>query len=262
VRIAPHVEGNLIWHRSVGSTNDVARFAGRSGDADGTLVLAEEQTAGRGRRRRVWHSPPGLGIYATLLIREGSWLERPALAQLGTGLAVAEVAAGCSPAEVELIWPNDCYAAGAKIAGVLAEAETTGGAIEFLVCGLGVNVNHRRDQLPEEIRAHAASLAQLGGGAHGVDTLDRTDLVIAMIERLRVLRQLSDAEGPEALVRRWTAMSPSSMDSEVQVDTMGGILSGRTAGLNAEGALRVRPEGSDAITEITVGELVRVRRRR
>lgn len=256
-RIGPHVGGNLIWHRSVGSTNDVARAAGRKGEPDGTVVLAEEQTAGRGRRRRVWHSPPGTGLYVSLLIREGGWLDRPELAQLGAGVAVAETLAEATAADVELVWPNDCYAAGAKIAGVLAEAETTGGRLEFLVCGIGINVNQGHEVFPDELRAHATSLARITGQQH-----DRTALLIRLLGRLGELRALVGLRGPEALVHRWSSISPSSRDTEVQVDTIEGILSGRTAGLSAEGALLLRVHGEVETREITVGELVKVRRRR
>jgi BirA family biotin operon repressor/biotin-[acetyl-CoA-carboxylase] ligase len=256
-RIERYVGGNLIWYRSVGSTNDVARQAGRDGDADGTLVLAEEQTAGRGRRRRVWHSPAGRGLYASLLVRSGRWMEQPALAQLGAGLAVAETVAELSTAEVELLWPNDCYAAGAKLAGVLVEAEATGSEIDFLVCGMGINVNQSREDLPEDLRSHATSIARLAGA-----DIDRTEVLLRLVRRLAALRSMADAEGPMAIVRRWSAMSPSSRGAEVQVDTIEGILSGRTVGLTAQGALRVRADGSNEIREITVGELVRVRRKR
>lgn len=256
-RVGPHVGGNLIWHRSLGSTNDVARAAGREGEPDGTVVLAEEQTAGRGRRRRSWYSPAGTGLYVSLLVRTGGWLERPELAQLGAGVAVAETLAGRTAADVELVWPNDCYAAGAKIAGVLAEAETTGGRLEFLVCGIGINVNQGREVFPEELRADATSLARLTGQRH-----DRTALLIRLLGQIHELRALVDSRGPEALVQRWSALSPSSRDTEVQVDTIEGILSGRTAGLNPDGALLLRVDGEPETREITVGELVKVRRRR
>jgi len=254
-RLSDHVGGNLVWYRRVGSTNDAARAEGRDGAADESLVVAEEQLAGRGRRDRVWHSPAGLGVYATVLVRRGSWLDRPALAQLGAGLAVAEAVAEYTDAEVELIWPNDCYAAGAKLAGVLVEAEATGSSMDFLACGLGINVNQTRDEMPEELRSHAVSVSRLAGRC-----IDRTDLLIDLLTRIRVLRDLTDRGGAAPLLERWTSRSPSSMDSEVQVDTIEGILSGQTAGLTAEGALRVKVDG--LVREITVGELVRVRRRR
>lgn len=256
-RVGTRVEGNLIWHRSVGSTNDVARKAAQAGEPDGTVVLAEEQVAGRGRRRRSWYSPRGTGLYVSLVVRSGAWFDRPAVAQLGAGVAVAEAVAGCTRAEVELVWPNDCYAAGAKIGGVLVEAETTGGQFEFLVCGMGVNVNQSREEFPDELRAHATSIARLTGAA-----CDRTDLLLVLLDRLGELRRMADAEGPAAVLARWAAISPSSMDTEVQVDTIEGILSGRTAGLSPEGALRLRVDGEDVVREITVGELVKVRRRR
>jgi BirA family biotin operon repressor/biotin-[acetyl-CoA-carboxylase] ligase len=254
-RLATHVPGRLIWQRTVGSTNDVARSAARGGAPDGTLVVAEEQTAGRGRRSRSWDSPAGEGIYASVLLREGSWLERPALAQLGVGVAVAEALRPLVPAEVELIWPNDCYCAGAKIAGVLVEAETTGAQIELLVCGVGINVNQDAAAFPPDLRSHATSVLRVTGSA-----TDRAALLGTVLDGIRELRRQSDVDGGAALLRRWVALSPSSQGADVQADTTEGILAGQTEGLTSAGGLRLRVDGQ--IREITVGELIRVRRRR
>src|SRR5690348_1654566 len=142
-------EYRLHFYDTIGSTNDEAKALARAGAAEGTLVWAGEQTAGRGRRGRVWSSPPG-NLYLTLIVRPS--VPPPRAAQLGfiASVALAEgIAALCGPSlDIGCKWPNDILIAGRKLAGILLESEISGGeATDFVVIGSGANLMSRPDEV-------------------------------------------------------------------------------------------------------------------
>ena len=140
-------------YAAVPSTMDVAREKARAGAPDGTVVVAESMEAGRGTRGHAWHAPAG-GLYLSMVLRG---IEHPHLLTLALGNAVADAleVAGVDPS---LKWVNDVWVAGRKVAGILVEAESTGSRLEFLVAGIGVNVNGHRDAFPDALRATATTL--------------------------------------------------------------------------------------------------------
>lgn len=237
----------------VGSTNEVARRLGREGEPDGAIVLADEQTAGRGRRQRRWVSPPRAGLYVSLLLRPPfPAAESGAAVQLIAGIAVAEMLAERLPWEPLLRWPNDCYVNDRKIAGVLVEAETSGDGFDFLVCGIGVNVNHERQHFPEDLRDEATSLRLLVG--HEVPCIDVLAGLLVAFDRWEGAWR---RHGFAPVRERWLELSPETCGGRVRVQTDGGLLEGEADGLAADGRLRVRTAGG--VHEVAVGELVRAR---
>lgn len=253
------LEGSRLGHRivaleTVESTNQVARRLARAGAPDGTLVLAERQTAGRGRRGRVWASPAGLGLYASFVLRpEAPGPAYGAALQLAAGVAVAEAVAVWLPRPPELLWPNDCLADGAKLAGVLVEAESDGNGLDFLVCGIGVNVNQRATDFPAELVGVATSLRRLSGAPRS-----RTELLARLVRAMDAWDGAVRRGGPGAVAARWLELSPSSRGGHVELETEGGRVAGISAGLSPAGGLLVDVGG--AVREIVTGELIRVRR--
>ena len=150
----------LLRYDTIGSTNDAAKALARAGAAEGTLVWAGEQTAGRGRRGRGWVSPPG-NLYLSLIMRPAVAPARAAQLGFVAALALAEgVGALCGPAlEIRCKWPNDILVAGRKLAGILLESEITDGdAIDFVVIGTGTNLASQ----PSGVEYPATSLAEQG----------------------------------------------------------------------------------------------------
>ncbi|MEK6975779.1 MAG: biotin--[acetyl-CoA-carboxylase] ligase [Candidatus Thermoplasmatota archaeon] len=140
------------------STMDVARGKARAGAPDGTVVVAEEMTAGRGTHGNAWHAPKG-GLYVSIVLRD---LADPHLLTLALGNAVCDAleVAGVEP---RLKWVNDVFLGERKVAGILVEAESTGAQVDFLVAGIGVNVNGTTKDFPADLRATATTLeAELG----------------------------------------------------------------------------------------------------
>jgi BirA family transcriptional regulator, biotin operon repressor / biotin---[acetyl-CoA-carboxylase] ligase len=152
---------------SVASTNDTARALALDGAAHGTTVLAREQTRGRGTKGRAWHSPAGLGLYASFVVRgpEGGPVPSPHLLPVAAGLAAADALAAEARVEARLKWPNDLVYDSRKIGGILAEAVSSGPAGGFAVVGVGLNVGHAPEDFPAELRASACSVRMAGGAA-------------------------------------------------------------------------------------------------
>jgi BirA family transcriptional regulator, biotin operon repressor / biotin---[acetyl-CoA-carboxylase] ligase len=147
----------------VRSTNDAARGLADGGAPHGTLVLAEEQTAGRGRSGRAWSSPPGVGVWMSMVARPAS-LPAPGLLPLLVGLAAAEAVDGfVRPAVTQVKWPNDLQLAGRKVAGILCEGSWDGARPGSVVVGIGLNVLHVPGDFPDEVAETATSLRIVSG---------------------------------------------------------------------------------------------------
>ena len=228
----------LLFFRSVDSTNSVA--GALDADAEGVVVVADTQTAGRGRRGRTWFSPPGGGLYVSVLLVPGRARQDPnratALLTLSAGVALVEAverATGLSPA---IKWPNDLLIGKRKLAGILAEAVSAAGHAappSRVVLGYGINVD--RMSYPPGVAQVATSLqAELG---HDVD---RAALLVSTLECLEK-RYVDLLEGRfGAILDAWRQRSPSHLGASVRWDTSSGVEAGVTDGIDESGALLVR----------------------
>ena len=153
----------FIVHRlaTCGSTNDAARELAAAGAPEGTVVVANEQTAGRGTKGRSWHSAPGLGLYVSTLLRPAPG--DLSLLPLAAGVAARDAVESSHGLSARLRWPNDILFDGRKLGGVLCESSIAGGRPEFAILGIGLNVNHGPGDFPSDLRASAVSI----GGALG-----------------------------------------------------------------------------------------------
>ena len=142
----------------VRSTNDVALDAARTAGAEGLAVVADRQTAGRGRRGRGWLSPPGVGLYTSILLRPGCPPARASLLVLVAGLAVVEALREVAGIPSDLKWPNDVLVEGRKAAGILAEMASAEAGVDHAVVGIGINVNHGLTDFPQALQSSATSL--------------------------------------------------------------------------------------------------------
>jgi BirA family biotin operon repressor/biotin-[acetyl-CoA-carboxylase] ligase len=157
------LRGEIVHRDTIDSTNRLAAELARGGAAEGTVVLAEQQTAGRGRLGRTWESPAGVNLYGSIVLRPGvPPVEVPRLT-LVAGIAVAEAIAATIAVRPQIKWPNDVLLSGRKVAGVLTELEAEAERVRFVIVGIGVNLNARRGDFPPELAAKATSLALAGG---------------------------------------------------------------------------------------------------
>src|SRR5574340_730401 len=135
------MEWRVRYFPVVDSTNRVALELAQEGAAEGTVVFADCQTRGKGRLQRIWHSPPGCNLYASLILRPAMDPAEAARITLTVGGAIAEMISGLGEEGVELKWPNDVLIRGRKVCGILTEMRTTGKVLDGLVVGIGLNVN-------------------------------------------------------------------------------------------------------------------------
>jgi BirA family biotin operon repressor/biotin-[acetyl-CoA-carboxylase] ligase len=251
----PPIGARILYYPVAASTNDLAARAAEHGAPDGTLVIAGQQTAGRGRSGHAWFSPPGAGLYVSLVVDArvpgaDAWI--PALT-LTAGVAMAEALHSASGLPVAIKWPNDLVMAPAgavrgarKLAGILAEARADGPGVSHVVIGIGVNV--LAAAWPPEISSRATSLEEELGRP-----VDAGAVLGAMASRLAIwLARLRSGEGA-AVRSRWQRLSVGGVGAPVDVDTPEGRQRGMTAGLDRDGALLVR-HGS-ALTRVVAGEV-------
>ena len=223
----------LHYSSEIGSTNDEAARLAERGAPEGTTIVASAQTAGRGRLGRSWFSPPGAGLYVSVICRRRKAV--PYLTLAG-GVAVAEGIRGATGLPVEIKWPNDVVVGGPgplrKLAGVLAEASSGSGGVQYVVLGFGINL--RPAAYPSEIADRATSLeAELGRVANAPLVL--AESLASLAGWIGSIEQ----SGAAALLDRWRALAPSAQGHRVQWESATGLKHGRTAGLGDDGALLV-----------------------
>ncbi len=233
----------------VGSTNDVALRLGQEGEPHGTLVIAEEQTAGRGRAGRVWHSEKSSGIHVSALLRPQLPPGEAPLLTLLAGLAARDAVAEQTGLEADVRWPNDLLLGGKKFCGILTEMQAEPDRIHFVVVGIGLNVNHTR--FPESLAGVATSLRIEAGRA-----TSRLELLIKLLRQLDRYYNRFLAEGPRPILERFAEVSSYARGKRVRISTPTESYVATTAGLEANGLLRVvREDGrSEAVISADVTE--------
>ncbi|HXX13657.1 MAG TPA: biotin--[acetyl-CoA-carboxylase] ligase [Candidatus Eremiobacteraceae bacterium] len=251
-RLKGNLFGKRIFHFfKIDSTNRVAMELGFAGEPEGTVVMAESQTAGRGRTGRTWFSEKGTGLYVTLLLRPRlAPAQAPLLTMLAGLSAQAAVAAqtGLTP---ELKWPNDLMLNGKKLGGILTEMHAEPSAVRFVIVGIGINVN--QEKFPPELAAAATSIRKETG---------RMSYRVELLARL--LRQFEGdynrflREGPSFVVERFESLSSFAKGKRVRVDTGAESYTGTTAGLSPDGLLLVTKDGGSQVTVIA-GDVSEVR---
>lgn len=180
-----------VHHRSVDSTNERAKSLARGGAPHGTIVTADEQTAGRGRQGRTWAARPGSAILTSLIVRELD--ERHLLLPLGAAVAVCEAAEACAPVSCTIKWPNDVWIDGRKLAGILVEGRPQEG---WAVIGVGLNVSAAPADFPPELSATATSLA-IESPAR--EPPSRADVLSALLAALDTRLE----QGPPQILHDW-----------------------------------------------------------
>jgi len=246
--LAPHLAGSwrrIEWRAELDSTQRLAAELARAGAEEGTAVIAERQTAGRGRLGRQWHSPAGTNLYCSVVLRPAVALAAVPPLALVAGLAVADAVRDVTGMAPGLKWPNDVQIGGRKVAGILMELDAEVERVHAVVAGIGVNVN--LVELPDELAATATSL-RLATGAP-VDRAAFTGRLLGALEE-RYRRFL--ASGFAAMRSDWEACSALT-GKEVRVTAPEGEVAGRVLGVDDDGALRLAgPRGE---VRVVAGEV-------
>ncbi len=268
----------LVRLEAVTSTIDRAREWLHEGASHGSVVIAERQTAGRGRRGRPWASPKG-GLWMSVITRPGIEVEKAGLLGLAIAVAGAEAteatlgqAEACGTQtgtqakaygtqsgtqaeaypypQVGLKWPNDLMIGEKKVGGVLVDAQVEAGLVSEAILSIGINVNIRVEDLPQEIQASATSLLEVTGQAQSVE-----ELAVRLLENLDNLWPSVKGDGT-AILEAWRNRD-TLIGKEVMVEEAGKMLAGRARGVDELGRLRLISNESDYV--VSAGEVISVR---
>ena len=242
----------LIYAERMGSTNDRCLELLEAGSPEGTLVICEEQTHGRGRRARQWLSPPRLGITMTLLLRPSLPATSAPLLAFAAAVGMAGALEKALERPVRIKWPNDLLIEGRKVAGFLAEGRG-GTSRPAAVVGVGLNVNHQESDFPPEIRDRVTSLRLASGRLW-----DRSLLVTHLLARWEEEHEALEAGGSAQACSRWERLSYLLPGDRVRVDLEGTARTGRYLGLGPAGELRIEENGGGPVS-FSFGEVARVR---
>jgi BirA family biotin operon repressor/biotin-[acetyl-CoA-carboxylase] ligase len=254
--IRPEQGENEIGHSMVhyfrtDSTNTAALRLAAQGAAHGTVVVAEEQAAGRGRLGRTWYSEKASGIYASVILRPPLSPAAAPVLTLLAGLAAQSAVSSTTGLSVDIRWPNDLLVNGKKVCGILTEMQAELDRLHVVVLGIGINVNHA--QMPPQLKGIATSLR-----IETQKTWSRVHLAKALLKELSRFYLLLLEQGSAAITRRWEAESSFAMGKQVRVVLPGGEFLATTAGLEPSGALRVRYEDGRE-ESLVAGEIVEVK---
>ena len=233
----------------IGSTNTAALAAAADGAPEGSVFLAEEQTAGRGRGANSWQSPRSTGIYCSAVVRPQLPPSEVLILSLAAGLAVrAAIQQVDSRISADLKWPNDVLIGGKKVCGILTEMNAEATRVRYIVVGIGINVN--QSSFPKELQA--TSLRLVSGSEWS-----RVELGAALLKSLdHEYRQLLENSGErESILRRFTESSSWTRGKAVRIEENGSAFEGTTEGLDSRGFLQVRtPKGLQTVLSGTVRE--------
>ncbi len=225
---------DILFFPEIDSTNREARDRAREGAREGTVVLADFQSRGRGRLGRVWESPSGANVYLSVILRPP--IPPPAAPQITllAGVSAARALSRVSGLECRIKWPNDIFLRGKKMAGILAEMEGEGSTVGFIILGLGVNVNWRKEDFPLDLKDTATSLQAERG-----EEISRAAAAAGFFRELEEEYSSFLREGFSARLRdEWNRLSWVN-GKQVTLQSSGGTISGRALGLDTDGALLV-----------------------
>lgn len=252
---------SLFVFEELPSTNTYALQLGKSPTPQGTVVLADKQTAGRGRLQRPWFSPPGANIYGSLIFSLNLPFQAMGWIPLMAGTAIAQAIGDHTNLEITLKWPNDILIAERKVGGILCESFKRNSAEICVVIGFGINVNLSQETFPTELQAMATSLQ-----IEAQRPLDRHQLLTSMTTTLEQGWETLLSQGPASCRLAYTARC-STLGSQIQVQFPDGrLLDGLAQSIGEQGQLQIQtsPSGtkeqSANIVDIHSGDIRHIRR--
>ena len=224
----------VVYYPEVDSTNEIARRLAQQGAAEGTLVVAERQTKGKGRLGRAWISPEGEGLWFSFILRPKMLPPEAPRATLVAAVAVAQALRRETGLNIRIKWPNDLLLEGKKITGILTEMNSEIGRINFLVVGIGINVNLNLHSIPPEINATATSL-----NAHLKQPASRLVLLHRCLEELEKYYELWQKGAFPEILAEWRHLS-ATLGNQVQIKMLDDMIEGFAEEVELDGSLRLR----------------------
>ncbi len=221
----------IVYFQETDSTNTQAKILAEQGAPEGTVVIAEKQTKGRGRKGRSWLSPDGDGIYMSVILRPDiPPFEAPRITLL-TAVALAEALISQVQLELRIKWPNDILIHGKKIAGILTEISSEMDVIDYIVVGLGLNVNTLPDKFTEDLKKQSTSVLIETG-----EPFSRVKLVQAFLHWFERYYDILTTRGFTSIIKRWRELA-DIIGKEIRVDGIGKTYTGKVLTVDDDGVL-------------------------
>ncbi|MFH5781227.1 biotin--[acetyl-CoA-carboxylase] ligase [Heyndrickxia oleronia] len=227
--------GSMIQYLdTIDSTQKVAHQLAQEGCPEGTIVVAEEQTNGRGRLTRHWHSPKFTGIWMSIVLRPKLPPFKAPQFTLITAVAVVQAIEQLCDLQPEIKWPNDILIKGKKVTGILTELQADSDKIHSIIIGIGINVNQTREDFPEELHSVATSIAIENGGK-----LSRSILIQQILANLEKYYQIYLDKGFAPLKLLWEIYA-ISIGKDIIARTVNEVIAGKAIGISDEGVLKIQ----------------------
>lgn len=239
---------SVVFFDETDSTNTRARELAENGAKEGTLVIAESQSKGRGRKGRSWYTDKGEGIFLSLVLRPKLTPSEVAITTLMTAVAMVEALKSVTDADPAIKWPNDLLIGGKKICGILTELSTEMDAVNYIIVGLGININSREENFPEEIKDIATSLYMETGVKY-----HRKDITKRFLESFEYYYEILNRRDFGTILDAWKANS-DTIGRRVEIDIFDRKITGMVEDIESSGELKVLTDDGD-IERIISGDV-------
>jgi len=249
-RLHTRIIGRNLYHfYGVDSTNSFAArlIAHRRTVPEGTVIVAEAQTAGRGRLGRSWHSRREAGLYFSMVLFPKAPPSLAPLFTLATAVAMHNAVERYSGLDIDIKWPNDLLTGQKKICGILSEIQAEVDLVKTMIIGVGLNANH--EELPEDIAGRATSLRIASGHIQS-----RLEILLEFFEEFETIYMDFERKGPRSIVDQWTRFSSFANGRKIEIHDGVRKITGITRGLNPLGALKIEQKGGQ-IEEVYSGDV-------
>lgn len=237
---------NISHYEEVPSTQTIGKRLARNGAKEGTVVIADSQTTGKGRKSREWFSPEG-GLYASIILRPDISPPQAPIMSLLMGVAAAKSIRKINDLEIGLKWPNDIRTNEKKVGGILLEMSAETDQIKWLVVGIGLNVNNKLSFSAEDVKSRATSLKEEIG-----ENISRLNLSINLLRIIEETYLTFKKEGAEPILKKWKNLS-STLGSAVHISD-GEEIEGKAVDIDSDGALVLELEDGSR-TRIIAGDV-------
>lgn len=243
---------NIFAYKAVKSTNDLAAEMAEGGQPEGTIVVADQQTKGRGRLGRRWYSPEGTGIYLSIVLKPEFPTEMAPAVSVLTAVALADTLVKYNPDDVRIKWPNDVLIGGRKVAGILTELAAEREKINHIIIGVGINVNQAAGDFPEEIRHLATSVRR--SVKKKVRRVDLLQSFLANFEKEYAGYKRSGLKKSHAKIRKYSSL----IGHEITIRSGRHEETGRAVDIDVDGRLVLERDGVKSL--INAGEVTVAKR--
>lgn len=229
--------GQQIHHKeTVDSTQKIAHRLGLENAPEGTVVIADEQTGGRGRMEREWYSPKNTGVWMSIILRPEIPLPKTPQLTLLTAVAIVQAIEDCTELQADIKWPNDILLNGKKVTGILTELQAESDRVHAVIIGIGMNINQKESDFPPELESIATSLS-----IEKLEFVNRADVIRAVFHRLEKLYMLYLEKGFAPIKLLWESYA-ISVGRKVTARTLSTTLHGVALGITDDGVLKIEDE--------------------